>query len=206
MRSRKQLPLEALLPFLLKPNDPPVLLDGPAIFGNDHPLEIEVGCGKGAFLVDHAEKHPERNFLGIEIDRGLQLYVATRIAKREMRHVRMVGTDALPFLQDSIATGCVAAVHVYFPDPWWKRRHLKRRVFSGAFVQQCERVLQTEGKLHIATDVEEYFHQIIKTVESSSRLHRTEEVPPLEAETNFARKAKLQARDVWQVTYRKAVA
>jgi tRNA (guanine-N7-)-methyltransferase len=203
VRSRKQFPLEALQPYLLKPPDPPVPLDGPAIFGNDHPLEIEVGCGKGAFLVDHALKHPERNFLGIEIDRGLHLYVATRLAKREMRHVRMVGGDVIRFLQDCIATGCVAAVHIYFPDPWWKRRHLKRRVFTAEFVRQCERVLQADGRLYLATDVEEYFHQIMKTVEGSSRLQPTEEVPPLEAETNFARKAKLQARDVWRITYQK---
>jgi tRNA (guanine-N7-)-methyltransferase len=203
VRNRKQLPLEALQQFLLTPPDPPQPLDGRVIFGNDHPLEVEVGCGKGAFLLHQALRYPQHNFLGIEIDRGLQLYVATRMAKRSLHHVRMIGSDAKAFLRDCLAPGCVSAVHVYFPDPWWKKRHRKRRVFTPDFAQECERVLQPDGKLHVATDVEEYFHEITNIVAAHTGFQPLTELPPWEVETNFERKAKQEQRAIWRISYRK---
>src|SRR5262249_23081447 len=152
---------------------------------NAQPLEIEIGFGKGAFLLDQATKHPERNYLGIEIDRGLQLYVATRVAKRALPNVRLVGTDARRYLTDCLKFESATAVHVYFPDPWWKRRHRKRRVFTAELAEQCERILFPEGKLHIATDVEEYFFIMQRTVAENTQFRKTDEVPPLDVETNF---------------------
>lgn len=203
MRSRRQLPFDALKPYLLALPDTPCPLDGPAIFGNDRPWEVEVGSGKGAFLVDRALKHVDRNFLGIELDKGLLLYVATRMAKRSLKHVRLLGGDATAFLRDYVAASAVAALHLYYPDPWWKRRHHKRRIFNSEFAQQCERVLRPEGRLYLASDVEEYFQEMKQTLQKTTQLELCTDMPPLEVVTNFERKAKKQARDVWQATYRK---
>src|SRR5439155_1423154 len=82
------------------------------------PVEVEVGFGKGAFLVDAGLAHPGTNYLGIEVVRKLQLYVATRLAKRNLRNVRVACTDARLFFRDRVSTGSLEAVHVYFPDPW----------------------------------------------------------------------------------------
>ena len=81
-------------------------------------------------LVTAGTAHPETNYLGIEIVRKYQLFTATRLAKRELRNVRVACVDARPFLRDWLAAGSVRRVHVYFPDPWWKARHKKRRVFA----------------------------------------------------------------------------
>src|SRR5215218_2113808 len=108
MRRTKRLPLEELAPYLWSPPDPPPLaasrealpltpptpIDWPAIFGNDHPVEIEVGCGKGAFLLAAALARPDVNFFGVEIVRKYQLYTATRMAVRKLSHVRVACDDA----------------------------------------------------------------------------------------------------------------
>ena len=209
MRKPKRLPLEALAPYLLELPDPPVLLDWPAVFGNHHPVEVEIGFGKGAFLVAVAPLHPETNYLGVEIDRGLQLYVATRVAKRELRNVKLARTDARLFIRDYIPSESVRAVHVYFPDPWWKKRHRKRRVFTEEFAAQCERMLVPGGRLHLATDVGEYFGVMTELLAAHTRLRqqspdesfvRAEEADYL---TNFERKAKQQGRSVWRAVYDK---
>src|SRR5262249_1630393 len=151
MRGSNRLPLEALQPYLLEAPDPPRQLAWDAVFGNDHPVEIEVGFGKGLFLVTTAQAHPEHNFLGIEIVRKYQLFTATRIAKRGVQNVRLAKADARLFLRDLVAAESVHGMHVYFPDPWWKKRHQKRRLFTSEFIEQCARVLKPGGRLNIAT-------------------------------------------------------
>ena len=136
MRRTSRLPLEALAPYLVDVPEPPALLAWGRVFGNNHPLEVEVGFGKGLFLVTAAEAWPNVNFLGIEVVRKYQFFTATRLAKRGLANVRLVKADARPFLRDCLASASVQAVHVYFPDPWWKKRHVKRRLFTPEFATQ----------------------------------------------------------------------
>src|SRR5439155_18074092 len=124
-----RLPAEALAPHVLEtpppapgtspPSEP---IDWQALFGNDHPVEVEVGFGKGLFLVTAGAANPQTNYFGIEIVRKYQLYAATRLAKRGLGNVRVTCGDARQILRDRVVTGSVQAVHVYFPDPWWKTR------------------------------------------------------------------------------------
>ena len=208
MRRGRRLPLEALEPYLWTPAEPPHPVAWTELFNNDRPVEIEIGFGKGAFLIAASEIHPDKNFLGIEVDRGLQLYVATRLAKRNRRNVRLVRGDARLLLRDYIATASVQAIHVYFPDPWWKRRHKKRRLFTPEFVQECGRVLVPGGLLLVATDVKEYFVEIEDLMMSAGQFQR---LPPealgdaslFVGETNFERKARLQGRPVFRAIFRK---
>src|SRR6516225_1892190 len=138
------MPLEALQPYLLCVPHPGVLqpgspllapvppLDWRELFGNDHPVEIDVGFGKGLFLLTQGQARPDTNFLGIEIERKYALLTATRIARQNLPNVKLACTDARWFLKERVAEGSVAAVHVYFPDPWWKTRHRKRKLLTPA--------------------------------------------------------------------------
>jgi tRNA (guanine-N7-)-methyltransferase len=202
LRRARRLALEELAPYLLTPPTEPQTLDWRQVFGNANPVEVEVGFGKGLFLVTTAPAHPEINFLGIEIARKYQLFTATRLAKRRLGNVRLVKADTRQFFGDYLADSCCQAIHVYFPDPWWKKRHLKRRVFTGDFVVQCTRVLQTAGQLHVATDVEKYFQVIIELVGNETALQRLPTVAENDSYlTNFERKSRERGRTVFRADF-----
>lgn len=217
MRKGVRLPLEALQSYLLPPcpthasvSAPPAAFDLAELFDNHHPIEVEVGFGKGAFLVAAAQLHPEINYLGIENDRGLQLYVANRIAKRHLKNAKLACGDAARLLADYIPPASLQAIHVYFPDPWWKKRHRKRRVFTSIFVANCAKALRSSGELAFATDVAEYFQIIFDLVSQqrefkaveARRVETTEtENPP---QTNFEKKALQQGRPIWRASFRRS--
>lgn len=210
MRRTHRLSLEALAPCLLESPDPPAPLEWGTVFGNDHPVELEVGFGKGLFLLTAAQACPGVNFLGIEVLRKYQLFTATRLAKRGLSNVRLVKADARPFLRDYVAPGSVRAVHIYFPDPWWKKRHLKRRVFTAEFAAQCARILGPGGRLYVVTDVEEYFHIITELVAGQAALRPlpppdpTEPAHDLDYLTNFERKFRKEGRSIYRAVYERA--
>ncbi len=207
MRRSQRLPLEELAPYLLDVPDSPRPLDWAAVFGNDHPVEIEVGFGKGLFLVNAGRAVPGVNFLGIEIVRKYQLLAATRLAKRGLRNVRLIKADARQLLKDCVAAGSVQAVHVYFPDPWWKKRHWKRRVFTADFAAQCARVLRPGGRLHVVTDVADYFAVMQELLAQETSLVPLP-LPPLNEPahdldylTNFERKFRKEGRPIYRGLY-----
>jgi tRNA (guanine-N7-)-methyltransferase len=183
------------------------VIDWRSVFGNDHPVEIEVGFGKGLYLVTAAQARPETNYLGIEVLRGLQLYAATRLAKRNLTNVRVACTDARRFLRERVTPGSVAAVHVYFPDPWWKKRHHKRRVWTPEFAADSVRVLRPGGRLHVATDVADYFAHIRELLDGQAgltRLWAEDQTGPPRADevlTNFERKAREKGGSVSRAEY-----
>jgi tRNA (guanine-N7-)-methyltransferase len=158
-------------------------------------------------LLTSALASPDVNFVGIEIMRKYQLFTATRMAKRSLTNVRLAKADARLMLRDYVAAGSVQAMHVYFPDPWWKTRHHKRRVFTAEFARECERVLQPGGRLHIATDVEEYFGVMAELIKQETRLcpASASAFPSVDGKpmiTNFERKAHEQGtavhRGAWE--------
>jgi len=142
----------------------PEPIDWAAMFGNANPVEIEVGFGKGMFLVTSGEKRPETNFFGIEIIRKYELMATTRIAKRKLANVRTSCADAKAVLERHVAPGSVAAVHIYFPDPWWKEKHKKRLLMTSEFCSLVRTVLKPGGLLHFATDVPDYFAWVQETL------------------------------------------
>jgi tRNA (guanine-N7-)-methyltransferase len=209
LRRAQRLPLEELAPYLLEVPQLPAPLDWQAVFGNAAPVEIEVGFGKGLFLVTAAQACAGVNFLGIEIARKYQLFTATRLAKRGLRNVRLAKADARQFLRDHVASGSCQAIHIYFPDPWWKKRHVKRRLFTPEFVAQCERVLQSTGRLHVVTDVEDYAREVKELVAAQSRLRLLPPPEPhepahdLDYLTNFERKFRKEGRPIFRASYEK---
>lgn len=209
MRKAKRLSLEELAPYLWtapepRPLDPPALIDWRVLFKNDHPVEIEVGFGKGAFLVAAAPACPQVNFFGVEIVRKYQLFAATRVAKRGLANVRLACGDARTFLRDRVAPGSVQAIHVYFPDPWWKKRHHKRRVFTQEFVALCVRSIRPGGRFYLATDVPDYFAVMAELCSHESGFRLRSDAGPahnLEYLTNFERKAREHGHLICRAVY-----
>jgi tRNA (guanine-N7-)-methyltransferase len=147
-----------LAPYFFTLRDvPPGPLDFVGLFGSARPVEIEVGTGRGLFLVNAGSTCPGTNFLGIEYDFKEARRAARRLQKRELLNVRILGADANLVMPRYLPDACAQALHVYFPDPWWKRRHKRRRLFNAEFLKQAARILGPGGLLHAWTDVEEYF-------------------------------------------------
>lgn len=220
MRKTSRMPLEELRPYMLEIEGtlgPPerlavaaARLDWQAIFGNDRPVEMEVGFGKGLFLRTTGETHPEVNYAGIEIVRKYQLFAATRLAKARLSNVRVACADARVVLQDRVPPGSVQAIHVYFPDPWWKNRHHKRRVFTETFAQACEQALRPGGALLVVTDVADYAAMVRETTHTHTQLR--DAPPPVEHTpthdmdylTNFERKFRQEGRTIHRMRFEKA--
>jgi tRNA (guanine-N7-)-methyltransferase len=178
------------------------------VFGDPHPVELEVGSGKGLFLANAATARPGHNFLGVELSRKYAKQAAERLAKRRLSNARVIQGDARLFLARYVPPASVRAVHVYFPDPWWKARHKKRRVFSESLVADIERALEPAGMLWVATDVAEYFGVIRDLL--ANRPQFIEQPPPelkaaehdLDYLTNFERKYRIEGRPIYRVHYR----
>src|SRR5262249_19229276 len=131
---------------------------------------VEVGFGKGLFLLTAGQQLPSVNFLGIEVLRKYQLFTANRLAKRELSNVRLVLADARSFLRDCVADASLQAIHVYFPDPWGTKRHHRRRVFAPEFAAEGARPLRPGGRLSGASDGPESFEIITALIAQQPRL------------------------------------
>jgi tRNA (guanine-N7-)-methyltransferase len=157
--------LPDLRPYFLTLADiPPAPLNLTDLFGCDRPVEVEVGSGRGLFLVNAGTTCPGTSFLGIEYDFKEARRGARRLQKRTLQNVRILGADARVVLARYLPDASAIALHVYFPDPWWKRRHKKRRIFNADFLIEAARILKPGGLLHAWTDVEEYFGVITDLV------------------------------------------
>jgi len=135
-------------------------VDLQATFANPRPVELEIGSGKGTFLLARAAARPELNFLGIERAGSYCRYAADRIRRAGLANVRMILTDATYFVRKSLPDESIWRVHIYFPDPWPKRRHHRRRSITVRFVNEIARVLRPGGQLIIVTDHMGYFRHI----------------------------------------------
>ncbi|MEX0675454.1 MAG: tRNA (guanosine(46)-N7)-methyltransferase TrmB [Pirellulales bacterium] len=182
-------------------------LDLADLFGRRAPLEIEAGSGKGLFLAAAAAGDPAANFLGIEILGKYARYVAARLAKRELANARIIHGNAADLFRLWLADDCVRAVHVYFPDPWWKARHKKRRMMAEQFLGDVERVLVAGGTLHFWTDVEEYFQTGLASIAAHTNLsgpHPVQEKPAdhdLDYRTHFERRTRQHGEAVYRAEF-----
>lgn len=161
------------------------VLDWKRVFGDANPVELEVGIGKGRFLIDAAQRLPSHNFLGIEWAAKYLRLAHQRAQKRGLENIRFVRGDAREFVEQCVASASLAALHVYFPDPWPKKRHHKRRLFNREFLHETERVLQTGGRLWLATDHGDYFAAMLEVLQESRRLRLVEGAEWEGAQTNY---------------------
>lgn len=178
------------------------------LFGREAPLEIEVGTGKGLFLAQATGAVPGHDFLGIEISVKYARYAAAQLAKLQRTNGKVIHGDAVRMFRQHLPAGSAVAVHVYFPDPWWKHRHRKRRVLNASFVADVDRVLVPGGVLHFWTDVLEYFETTLELIGRTSRFERLPvgELVAGESEfdyrTHFERRMRLHDQPVYRAEFR----
>jgi tRNA (guanine-N7-)-methyltransferase len=194
----------------LNPEDLDGKIDFVRIFGRAGPVHIEIGSGKGTFLLNQARAQPGDNFLGIEWARKYYRYAVDRIGRWGLTNVRIIRTDAATFLADFVPDGSVECFHIYFPDPWPKKRHHKRRFICPANLEHLIRCLRTGGQLKITTDHADYFEQIKKVLTArNEKLQEIDFLPTTGAEasewvgTNFERKYFKDQRTIYTLAVKK---
>ncbi len=190
--------------------DLPFPWDAQPLFGRRASLEVEVGSGKGLFLRTAAAAHPATDFLGIELAGTYAEHAAARLIAAGLSNAVVVSADALRIFAERLPDGSLAAVHVYFPDPWWKQRHRKRRVMRESFLRDVERTLQPGGSLHFWTDVEEYYRSTLALLAAAAQLAGPFPVPQtdprheMDYRTHFERRTRLEGSPVYRAEFRKA--
>lgn len=179
-------------------------IDWPALFGSDHPVELEIGMGKGTFITEQAKRRPAVNFIGVEWARWYWRYASDRLRRNGCFNARTLRAEAGYFLAEFVRDASIHVVHIYFPDPWPKKRHHKRRLIQPPFLRQIERVLVPAGRLQVVTDHEEYFQQIENVVTSSGLTIVEYNRPGCAADgefvgTNFERKYRREGRPFFAI-------
>jgi tRNA (guanine-N7-)-methyltransferase len=134
------------------------------VFSRLAPLEIDLGCGDGAFLAALAQENPTHNFLGIERLLGRVRSVCRKVARLDLKNARTLQMESDFTVTHLLAAGSVTTFHLLFPDPWPKRRHHRRRAFTPEFLSSIHRALIAGGLFHVATDHADYFHQIERVI------------------------------------------
>ena len=206
---RKTDPSLDLSHYLWRADDIPQPWGAAALFGRVAPVEVEVGSGKGLFLRTAAAARPEVDFLGVEIAGKYARFAAAALAKRGLTNAVVVLGDALRLFDELLPDESLAAVPIYFPDPWWKKRHKTRRVMRESFVRRVEQTLRPGGRLHFWTDVEEYFRESLELLAASTTLEGPLEVAELPADhdldyrTHFERRMRQHGEAVFRSEFHK---
>jgi tRNA (guanine-N7-)-methyltransferase len=192
---------------------PPMDLDD--LFAVSAPVEIEIGSGKGTFLLNQARQYQQINYLGIEWANKYYLYSIDRVRRGQLTNIKFLRADARDFIGRFVRDRAVTAFHVYFPDPWPKTRHHKRRFFAEENIHQVIRCLGDNGQLRIATDHAEYFEIICGIFQNpriTCHLKQIDFLPANSANTgewvgtNFERKYIKQGRKIYTLALQKITA
>ena len=172
------------------------------VFGNDRPVEVEIGSGTGTFLLSAARANPSSNFFGLERSRTRARQVAELIAAHGLPNARVLAADATCIVTRLIAPASVSAYHIYFPDPWWKRRHHRRRLFTPELAAALSRTLQPGGRVFVATDVDTVYQ--LATATLSIGLSREPSIPPRRiGQTVFERKGLQRGGTIYEAAFRR---
>ncbi|TWU24980.1 tRNA (guanine-N(7)-)-methyltransferase [Novipirellula galeiformis] len=188
----------------------PELLTSESMFDNTKPLEMEVGSGKGLFMATASVENPRHNFVGIEINNKCAEHAAGRLARTEACNAIMISGDAEPLFNERVPAGSLEAVHVYFPDPWWKKKQRKRRVLNERSILNFSKALRPGGRLHVWTDVLDYFEETVEIIaEIAPELgvpipeEEIEAQHDLDYRTHFERRSRRYRIPVYRVRYEK---
>lgn len=187
------------------PGDAP--LDLPSLFGDQRPLYAEIGFGNGEALASMAARHPEHDYLGIEVHRPGIGRLLQRLAREGLDNVRLLRHDAVEVLAQALPEASLAGLYVLFPDPWPKTRHHKRRLIQPPFLALAARVLAPGGRLHLATDWADYAQWMLTLLEQTPQFQNR--VPgggfaprPVERPlTHFERRGQGLGHGVWDLRF-----
>jgi tRNA (guanine-N7-)-methyltransferase len=188
----------------VKPSHPPIeipiapqpeRLDPDAIFGCHQPLEVDIGSGKGRFLLARAAAHPDVNFIGIERQQRRVEKVASKAAHAGLANIRLLHTEIRFALEMLLPDQIVDTFYIFYPDPWPKRRHAPRRLINPDFVRLLHRKVKPHGRIHFATDDLDYFTAAASLFEASLRFTPCEPfIPCPQEQTDFERLFSAQGR------------
>lgn len=146
-------------------------------FPHNQPLVLEIGFGMGKSLAQNAADYPNFNFVGVEVYQPGIGALLKEIETLALTNLKIIEKDAVILLQNHLPLHCIERVHIFFPDPWPKKRHQKRRLINTAFLQQLAQILQPNGILHIATDWREYAEQLEALFAKQNNFLRSKTVP-----------------------------
>ncbi len=183
----------------------PIDLD--AIFGRRAPKTLEIGFGMGETTAAIAAQQPQNDYLGIEVHTPGVGSLLKRVAELGLANVRIIQHDAVEVLRDMIAPAAFDAVHVFFPDPWPKKRHHKRRLLQPAFVALLASRMKPGAVLHVATDWQDYAEQILVVLRHEPQLTNTAQDyaprPDYRPQTKFESRGLKLGHGVWDVIFRR---
>jgi len=184
-------------------------LDLPALFGNSRPVYLEIGFGNGDALAQRAAQYPEYNHLGIEVHRPGVGHLLHLIEQQELDNVRVLREDAAEILRDGLTTDSLQGLYLFFPDPWPKKKHHKRRIVQSAFVARLAELIRAGGTVHMATDWAEYAQHMLNTLAANDAfensapdggfLPRPDDRPL----TRFERRGQRLGHGSWDLLFRR---
>jgi len=178
-----------------------IRLDFETLFGNANPVVLEIGSGKGRFLLGTAAERPDLNLIGIEKSLHYHRVIRERIEKRKLANVRLINHDAFLVLQKMIPDASIAEVHIYFPDPWPRPKEQKRRIIRPEVLEEIRRVLVDGGSGIYVTDHKQYFDKAAPLIEQSFRAERRVPGPDDPPRTNYEAKYRAEGRPIYEVRF-----
>ena len=182
-------------------------VDFESVFGRRAPVVVEIGSGMGETTARIAMENPDIDYLAIEVHSPGVGSLLRRVEEEGLTNLRVVQHDAVEVMREMIPEGSLSAIHVFFPDPWPKKRHHKRRLVQPAFAALAASRLAPGGRLHVATDWQEYAEQVLAVLAATPGLRNTASDfaprPPWRPETKFERRGRTLGHGVWDVLFEK---
>jgi tRNA (guanine-N7-)-methyltransferase len=175
-------------------------LNWQSLFGNESPVELEIGSGKGMFLKEAGLQFPDINYVGVELAGKFYRIAVSRLARADLANVRVMHANALDVLDRWIPDNSLQALHIYFPDPWPKKKHHRRRLFIPSLMEQASVKIISGGEFRVATDHPEYGQIMRDQFDKHTHLFRENPWPPSAPDrmpTNYSLKWKRAGRQLW---------
>ena len=184
-------------------------IDLKALFGNDNPVVLEIGFGMGASLAIQAANNPDQNFIGVEVHTPGVGALLARMKEAEVTNIRIISHDAVEVFEHMIVDNSLHRVQLFFPDPWHKRKHHKRRIVKSEFIQEIRAKLTDEGVFHMATDWEDYAKHMLKEMLAEKGWHNQSQdnsyvpKPEYRPVTKFQKRGEKLGHGVWDLLFQK---
>jgi len=187
----------------------PSLLNLIEMFGNNQPVTLEIGFGMGSSLVEQAAANPDRNYIGIEVHRPGVGALLLKMQERQLSNIRVISYDAIDVLSNMIPDHSIELLQLFFPDPWHKRRHHKRRIVNPEFLSLLHKKVTTDGHLHFATDWQDYAKYMLKVLQTENGWHNCSSsddyIPRPENRplTKFEKRGEKLGHGVWDLMFQR---
>jgi tRNA (guanine-N7-)-methyltransferase len=204
----QQRAMDDLFPrFGIETGEQPLDLD--AVFGRTAPRILEIGFGNGESLAEIAKNHPQNDYIGIEVHRPGVGHLLIKIEELGLTNLRVICDDAVEVLEKQIPDESLDALYLFFPDPWHKKRHHKRRQVQAEWAQLVRRKLKNSGQLHLATDWQNYAEHMLEVMNAAEGFANLSDnnnyvvKPDYRPETKFERRGMRLGHGVWDIVFKK---